>query len=150
MCIIKMPCMFCRDSVIREMLMFFSHKYRIMTVVKVKTCIITIVTASLVLVIMLVKTFTTELFFVICLFLKRQIQIQKHMTCIYTILHRQKTKNIWHVYIQFYIDKVHLIYQNKHFATLHWNFKHQGQFQMATYTCIFFLCRGNLWFSFLF
>ena len=83
--------MFCRDSVIREMLMFFSHKYRIMTVVKVKTCIITIVTASLVLVIMLVKTFTTEVFFVICLFLKRQIQIQKHMTCIYIILHRQST-----------------------------------------------------------
>ena len=94
MCIIKMPCMFCRDSVIREMLMFFSHKYRIMTVVKVKTCIITIVTASLVLVIMLVKTFTTEVFFVICLFLKRQIQIQKHMTCIYTILHRQSTFNL--------------------------------------------------------
>jgi hypothetical protein len=39
-------------------------------------------------------TFTTEVFFVICLFLKRQIQIQKHMTCIYTILHRQSTFNL--------------------------------------------------------
>ena len=36
------------------------------------------------------------------------------------------------MHIQIYTDKVHIIYQNKHFVTLHWNFKHQGQFQMAT------------------
>ena len=40
---------------------------------------------------------------------------QKHMTCIYNIT---KTKT-YDMYIQFYTDKVHLIYQNKHFATLH-------------------------------
>jgi len=51
------------------------------------------------------------------------------------------------MHMQFYGDKRHLIYKNKHFATLHWNFKHQGQFQMATTfyiykkKCIFFLCR---------
>jgi len=37
------------------------------------------------------------------------------------------------VHIQFYTDKRHLIYRNKHFATLHWNFKHQGQFQCIIY-----------------
>jgi hypothetical protein len=67
-------------------------------------------------------------FFVICLFLKKNRGRYKynknHMTCIYN-----------------FTDKKHLIYQNKHFATLNWNFKHQGQFQMATivYIYIFFV-----------
>jgi hypothetical protein len=29
-------------------------------------------------------------------------------------------------------DQIHLIYLAKHVAALHGNFKHQGQFQMAT------------------
>ena len=33
------------------------------------------------------------------------------------------------MHIQYYTYKRHLIYINKHFATLHLNFKHQGQFQ---------------------
>ena len=32
------------------------------------------------------------------------------------------------MHIQYYTYKRHLIYINKHFATLHLNFKHQGQF----------------------
>ena len=43
------------------------------------------------------------------------------------------------MHIQFYGDKKHLIYKNKHVATLHWNFKHQGQFQMATTFYIYIL-----------
>jgi len=34
--------------------------------------------------------------------------------------------------IQFYTNKIHLIYLAKHLAALDGNFKHQGQFQMAT------------------
>ena len=33
--------------------------------------------------------------------------------------------------IQFYTEKRRLIYKDKHFAALHWNFKHKGRFQMA-------------------
>jgi hypothetical protein len=63
--------------------------------------------------------------FGICLFLKKSRG-------------RYKYKNIWQAYT-IYTDKVHLIYQNKHFTTLHWNFKHQGQFQMATTFYIYIL-----------
>ena len=67
---------------------------------------------------------------------QRQIQIHKkqHM-----------------IYIYNFTDKRHLIYKNKHFASLHCNFKHQGQIQMATtfYTYILFVQRiRNLWLSF--
>ena len=40
------------------------------------------------------------------------------MTCIYN-LHRQKTFKTYEMYVYtIYTDKRHLIYENKHFATL--------------------------------
>ena len=75
--------------------------------------------------------FSCNLFF----FKEKQIQIQKKHTKTYdTIL------------IQLYTYKRHLIYKNTHFASLHWNFKHQGQFKMATTFYIYTLLWQRLFF----
>ena len=37
-------------------------------------------------------------------------------------------KKTYDMLLQFYTDKRHLIYKNKHYAIMQWNFKHQGQF----------------------
>ena len=80
----------------------------------------------------LIKLFC-HLFF----FKEKQIQIQKTY------------KNIWHhinILIQLYTYKRHLIYKNTTFASLHWNFKHQGQFNMATTFYIYTLLWQRLFF----
>jgi hypothetical protein len=52
----------------------------------------------------------------------------------FIVLKKYKTryKYMTWKYIQFHTDKRHLIYLNIHFAALHWYFRHQGQYQMAT------------------
>jgi hypothetical protein len=59
----------------------------------------------------------------------------------YKFTSKRTFRKTYHTYVQIYVNKGHLIYLSKHFAALHCNFKHQGQFQIATMFYIFYNIR---------